>query len=96
MGRSTKKVGSVARFGARYGVKVRRQVQEVEKKQRIKHQCPNCCHKAVKRVGSGIWQCGHCGVKFAGGAYLPVLPKKTVELKEIEGKAEGEEEEVEK
>ena len=96
MGRSAKKVGSVARFGPRYGVKVRRQVQEIEKKQRIKHPCPNCNHKAVKRLGAGIWQCAHCGIKFAGGAYIPVLPKKTFAVKEIEEAAEGAEEEVEK
>jgi large subunit ribosomal protein L37Ae len=96
MGRSTKKVGSVARFGPRYGVKVRRQVQAVEKKQRVKHPCPNCNHKAVKRLGAGIWQCAHCGVKFAGGAYLPTTPKKAFDVKAIEVKAEGAEEEVEK
>lgn len=96
MGRSAKKIGSVARFGPRYGVKVRRQIQEIEKKQKVKHPCPNCSHKAVKRVASGIWQCAHCGVKFAGGAYLPVLPKKTFEVKEKVLEVEGGEEEVEK
>jgi len=96
MGRSTKKVGSVARFGPRYGVKVRRQVQAIEKKQRVKHPCPNCNHKAVKRVGSGIWQCAHCGVKFAGGAYFPTLPKKVLEIKVKEAEVEETGEEGEK
>jgi large subunit ribosomal protein L37Ae len=84
MGRSAKKVGSVARFGPRYGVKIRRQIQEIEKKQKVKHPCPNCNHKSVKRVGSGIWQCAHCDCKFAGGAYFPNMPKKKIELKEVD------------
>ena len=95
MGRATKKVGSVARFGPRYGVKIRRQIQAIEKKQKVKHPCPNCNHKAVKRVAAGIWQCARCGVKFAGGAYLPSMPKKILELKKgemIEGEEKEEEE----
>ena len=84
MGRSAKKVGSVARFGPRYGVKIRRQIQEIEKKQKIKHPCPNCNHKSVKRVGAGIWECAHCGCKYAGGAYFPNMPRKKIELKEVD------------
>lgn len=67
----TKKVHSAGRFGSRYGVTIRQKVAEVEKKQKIKHKCPYCNYKKVKRVSVGIWQCRKCGVKFAGKAYEP-------------------------
>ena len=91
MGKSTKKVGGAGRFGPRYGVKIRRQIEDIEKKQRKRHPCPSCGHNAVKRVSAGIWQCRHCNLKFAGGAYVPVPPKKLVFVEKEEEGIEGEE-----
>lgn len=71
MARRTKKVGSAGRFQARYGVRARTQVRNVEILQRAKHVCPSCGYKKVKRTGTGIWQCKKCGIRFAGGAYVP-------------------------
>jgi len=71
MANRTKKVGASGRFQARYGVRARTAVRNVEIQQRAKHVCPSCGHKKVRRVGTGIWQCKKCGVKFAGGAYIP-------------------------
>jgi large subunit ribosomal protein L37Ae len=71
MAKRTKKVGSAGRLGARYGVRVRTIVKNVELIQKDKHICPSCGHKRVVRVGTGIWQCGKCKIKFAGGAYFP-------------------------
>jgi large subunit ribosomal protein L37Ae len=71
MAKRTKKVGPVGRFGARYGVRARTKVRNVELVQRAKHVCPSCGHKKVKRISTSIWQCGKCNVKFAGGAYYP-------------------------
>jgi len=71
MAKRTKKVGPAGRFQARYGVKSRTIVRNVEVIQKAKHICPACGHKRVKRIGTSIWQCGKCGVKFAGGAYFP-------------------------
>jgi large subunit ribosomal protein L37Ae len=71
MARKTKKVGPAGRFKARYGVRARTRVREVEILQRAKHKCPSCGKIAVKRQSTGIWGCKKCGVTFAGGAYLP-------------------------
>ncbi len=71
MGR-TKKVRSAARFGPRYGLRIRRTWLEIEAVQRQKYVCKKCGKKAVKRAGTGIWECKHCGYKFAGGCYQPV------------------------
>ena len=71
MTKRTKKVGSAGRFQARYGVRARTKIRNVEIQQKVKHICPSCGHKKVKRMGTSIWQCKKCGAKFAGGAYLP-------------------------
>jgi large subunit ribosomal protein L37Ae len=71
MAKRTKKVGSAGRFQARYGVRARTRIRNVEIQQKTKHVCPSCGHKTVKRLGTSIWQCKKCGNKFAGGAYLP-------------------------
>lgn len=71
MAKRTKKVGPVGRFGARYGVRARTKVRNVELVQKQKHICPSCGHQKVKRVSTSIWQCRKCNVKFAGGAYYP-------------------------
>ena len=71
MAKRTKKVGPAGRFQARYGVRTRTQVRNIELIQRAKHVCPSCGHQKVKRVSTSIWQCRKCGIKFAGGAYHP-------------------------
>jgi len=71
MAKRTKKVGPAGRFQARYGVRARTRVRNVEVVQKIKHICPSCGHPKVKRISTSIWRCGKCGVKFAGGAYQP-------------------------
>ncbi len=70
----TKKVGSAGKFGARYGMRVRKKWLEVDKKQKARYECPVCKRTAVKRVASGIWGCRKCDAKFTGGAYVPVTP----------------------
>ena len=70
----TKKVKSVGRFGARYGVRIRRRIREIEARQKTWHECPNCAAPRVKRTSTAIWECRKCGHKFAGGSYLPHTP----------------------
>lgn len=89
MSKRTQKAGTSGRFGARYGVVVRNRVKSIEAHQKRNHECPMCFHMAVTRVSSGIWECRHCGYKFAAGAYSPQLKKTTVAVK---GAARGEEE----
>lgn len=67
----TKKLKSAARFGARYGKKIRALVAAIEASSRAKHNCPVCGRKTLKRISPGIWACKKCGKKVAGGAYSP-------------------------
>ena len=95
MSRRTKKVKSVGRFAARYGVRIRRRIQEVEVEQRKVHQCPRCLAHAVKRRGTGVWACRRCGLVFAGGAYRPVVTTSVRgEIPPAEGVAAAEPEEA--
>ena len=67
--KTEKKLGSVKRFGARYGRKLKLSFSKIETEQRKLHKCPYCAKVAVKRVALGIWQCRKCDVKFTGKAY---------------------------
>jgi len=78
---ATKKVGPMGKYGPRYGTRTKKIGGAIERKQRQKQECPYCERQSLKRVAVGIWQCRKCGVKFAGGAYLPKSPVKTI-LKE--------------
>lgn len=66
-----KRVGSAGRFGARYGVTVRKRVARVEAGLRDRHVCERCGSGTVKRVSAGVWRCRKCDFTFAGGAYSP-------------------------
>jgi len=63
--------GPAGRFGARYGIKIRRKVNLIESKQKSKHLCNYCGEKSVKRISLGIFECKKCKSKFTGGAYSP-------------------------
>lgn len=68
------KTGSAGRFGARYGRVSRRRVAEIEADMHDDHACPDCGRERVERQGTGIWECGFCGYRFAGGSYRPETP----------------------
>src|SRR3989454_1815526 len=74
MARRTRKAGIVARFGPRYGVRIRRRVQEIEEGLKGRHTCPRCAAISVRRKSTGVWACRRCGYVFAGGAYPPHVP----------------------
>ena len=67
----TYKVGPSGTFGARYGTVARKRYATVITELRAPHECPQCHISAVKRLSVGVWLCGRCGFKFAGGAYTP-------------------------
>ena len=83
--------GSAGRFGPRYGRFIRKRVVETEKISRAAHNCPRCDMMAVKRQGTGIWECRKCGFKFAGGAYTPQTPALRIALRTIDRTMEGKE-----
>ncbi len=70
MAKRTKKVKSAARFGSKYGLKIRKRVTEIEKIQRKKQQCICCGKNSAKRIAYGIYECKSCGKKFTGKAYF--------------------------
>ncbi len=62
-------LGSVKRFGARYGRKPKLKFSKIEAEQRKLHKCPYCNKISVKRMAVGIWHCRKCNAKFTGKAY---------------------------
>jgi len=66
----TKKVAQAGKYGARYGVGIRRRLLKVERVQREKQTCPFCGFKKVKRLSPGIFRCKKCDKTFTGGAYI--------------------------
>lgn len=89
MTKRTKKVGSSAKFGARYGVNIRSQLKEIDRRTKSLYLCPSCSYTAVKRISTGIWRCRHCRTTFAGGAYTPItLVEKIEAIAEKEEKKE--------
>jgi len=74
MAKKTKKVGSSGRFGARYGVRIRKRIADVEMLSKGRHECPKCMAVALGRTSSGIWVCRHCGAKIASSSYAPTPP----------------------
>jgi len=78
----TYKVGPSGSFGARYGTVARKRYSTIVTELKAPHECPQCHITAVKRLSVGIWLCGRCGFKFAGGAYAP-----TTKLGEIAERA---------
>jgi large subunit ribosomal protein L37Ae len=88
---------SSKRFGSRYGSKIRKNVDEAEKRDGV---CPEC-ESELERGAAGIWKCKGCGKKFTGGAYKPdtgaeemldkALQVGTEELEQAQEKIEGDE-----
>lgn len=83
---STKKVKSAGKYGAKFGVGMRKRWLKVASKQKKHYDCPNCEFKKVKRLSAGIFECKKCGLKFAGGAYFPTTLTGSIVNKMVEQK----------
>ncbi len=70
MSKRTKKVGNTGWMGARYGIRIRRRVLDIDRARGADAACPRCSTVTVERVASGVFQCRRCDTKFASGAYL--------------------------
>ncbi len=90
--KTEEKLGSVKRFGTRYGRKPKLKFSKIESEQRKLHKCPYCNKIAVKRVTAGIWQCRKCDSKFTAKAYSVTKKIITKESKAVEEPAEIREE----
>lgn len=55
------------------------------------HACPDCDAERVSRDGTGIWECGRCGHRFAGGTYRPSTPAGRTVERNIRAALAGEE-----
>ena len=71
MAKRTQKSGLTARFGARYGVSVRRRAGSAIAKKSRNYTCPECHYPKVSRQVAGIWECKKCSHKFTGGVWEP-------------------------
>ncbi|MCI4322780.1 MAG: 50S ribosomal protein L37ae [Thermoplasmata archaeon] len=69
MTQRTKKIGSTGWMGPRYGIRIRRRVQEIDRIKTSSSACPKCATVTVQRRGSGVYQCRRCHRTFASGAY---------------------------
>ncbi|MEM0074635.1 MAG: hypothetical protein QW091_02735 [Candidatus Micrarchaeaceae archaeon] len=61
----------MAKWNVRYGASLRKRYLAVVSQKKGVYVCDVCGKKAVKRIGSNIWQCKSCGATFAGGAFTP-------------------------
>ncbi len=96
MSKRTKKVGSSGRLGARYGVRIRKRIADIENVSKGRHECPKCRVVAMQRTANGIYACKHCGARMASSSYMPTPPAAIKrELAEVLAKAEVKEAEVE-
>lgn len=93
MAKRTKKVGPAGRLGARYGVRIRKRIADIEILSKGRHECPKCKAVAMARTANGIWVCRHCGAHMASSSYMPTPPVAVKrELSEVLAKAEAKEE----
>ncbi len=69
MGAKTKKIKTFGKFGAGYGIRVRKEFNAIEALQRKKQQSPFYHKGRAKRIAAGIWKDLKTGKVFAGPAY---------------------------
>lgn len=83
---STKKVRSAGKYGAKFGIGIRKRWLKVADKQKKHYDCQRCGFQKVKRLSTGVFECKKCGLKFAGGAYFPTTLTGAIVNKMVEQK----------
>ena len=63
-------LGSVKRFGVRYGRTTKFNLAQIEIPQRKLQKCPYCHKTKAKRAFAGVYECSVCKSKFTGKAYF--------------------------
>ncbi|MFP3208322.1 MAG: 50S ribosomal protein L37 [Nitrososphaeria archaeon] len=58
-------------LGPKYGATLRKRYSAVQRTLKARRACPKCGSWSFRRTAIGIWECGKCGYKVAGGAYSP-------------------------
>ncbi len=69
----------------RYGASIRKRYAAVKAKKQAFYKCEACGKMSVRRMGTSIWKCRHCGAVYAGGAYTMTTPEGEVARRLIEG-----------
>ena len=59
----------MANASIRYGARIRKRYKAVKAQKQAFYKCEMCGREKVKRIGTSIWKCRHCGATYAGGAY---------------------------
>ncbi len=75
-------LGSVKRFGVRYGRTGKFKLAKIEKIQKAPQKCPYCNKFKAKRISVGLYVCHNCKSKFTGKAYSVEQKIVTKELPE--------------
>ncbi|PIN81512.1 50S ribosomal protein L37ae [Candidatus Woesearchaeota archaeon CG10_big_fil_rev_8_21_14_0_10_30_7] len=90
-------LGSVKRFGVRYGRTTKHRLAKIERAQKAPQKCPYCSKLGVKRLAVGIFSCPKCKSKFTGKAFTVSAPllHEEVENKIVEKVQVDEDEELE-
>ncbi len=70
MSQRTKKVGPTGWMGARYGIRIRRRVLDLDRARQAASPCPKCSTVTVRRRASGVYECTRCKTRFASNAYV--------------------------
>jgi large subunit ribosomal protein L37Ae len=65
----------MANASIRYGASIRKRALGIKQKKQAKYKCEACGRMMVKRVGTSVWKCRHCGATYAGGAYTMTTPE---------------------
>ena len=59
----------MANASIRYGTSIRKRYRSIKAEKQASYKCEMCGRMTVKRIGTSIWKCRHCGATYAGGAY---------------------------